>query len=151
MFDKSKETQETINGAAKSVDEAAQEITKVAQTVESVKDHFRRNKKFYFVGAGGAAIGATGMFFAGSGPSQVKQIVDSFKIVHIQYKSPNINVALVKQACPDPIPVRYKPTGEDFRSIRRAAEVLGMNRTDISVDAQGVQKLFEQLPDSVFA
>src|SRR3954470_1735942 len=151
MFDKSKETQETINGAAKSVDEAAQEITKVAQTVEAVKDHFRRNKKFYLIGAGGAAIGATGMFVVGGGPSEVKQIVDSFKIVHIQYKSPNVNIALVKKTCPDPIPVLDKLTGEAYPSLRRTAAITGDSLTSISKDAQGLQLRYEALPTSVFA
>lgn len=58
MFDKSKDTQQSLNDAAKSVDEAAQEITKAAQTVESVKDHFRRNKKRYLIG-GGVIVGTT--------------------------------------------------------------------------------------------
>lgn len=124
----------------------------IKNTVARVKQHVKDNKTKYLIGGTAVsclAIGGTaGKFFASC---EVKQTVDSLKLVHIQYKSPNVNVALVKEAMPDPIPVRYKPTGEDFRSMRRAAKMLGMNAANISADAHGEQKLFELLPESVFA
>lgn len=117
-----------------------------------IKQHVKEHKEAYIVGAScltvGASIGAVSLFVATGGHVQ---IVDSFKAVHIQYKSPNINVALVKMACPDPIPVLDKKTGIPYPSIRHAAKTLELTPNEISKDIHGAQEMFERLPDSVFA
>jgi hypothetical protein len=120
----------------------------VEETFNRVKRHLKENKKAYLAAGGGVVVGVVGAgIFLHKG-----QIVDSFKLIHIQYKSPNITeVNLVKQACPDPIPILDKESGEVYRSIRRTAAATGRNVMDISKDAQGVQERFERLPDSVFA
>jgi hypothetical protein len=112
-----------------------------------VKRHLQDNKRVYLGVAGGTALGAVGMFAALHGG----QMVDSMKLVHIQYKSPNINIALVRKACPEPIPVLDKLTGEAYPSLRRASTVTGNTLAAISNDAQGAQARFEMLPHTVFA
>lgn len=115
---------------------------------EKFKQHLRENKKVYFAAGGGAAVGAVGVFLATGGHVT---IVDGVKFIHLQYKSPNINIVLDRRACPDPIPVRDKVTGEAYASIRRAVKATGTNFYEISKDAQGAQERFERLPNSVFA
>jgi hypothetical protein len=112
-----------------------------------VKRHLQDNKRVYLGVAGGTALGAVGMFAALHGG----QMVDSMKLVHIQYKSPNINIALQKMSCPDPIPVLDKETGEAYRSMRRAAAMTQTAYDAIRKDANGSQIRFEKLPESVFA
>src|SRR4051794_34146 len=67
MFDKSKETQNSLNDAAQSVDEVAQEVkkqmSKFDQTVTSVKAHIRRHQTAYTVG--GTAAVAVPLAFVG--------------------------------------------------------------------------------------
>ena len=122
------------------------------ESIRKVKQHVEDNKIYYIAGASGLTCLLVGGFGgAALGKTDIKQTVDSLKLIHIQYKSPNTNIALVKQACPDPIPVLDKMTGESYRSITRAAKITGENFANISKDAQGLQKRFEQLPDSVFA
>lgn len=120
--------------------------------LDRVKVHIKDHKIAYIAGASGVSCliigGAIGVAI---GRAEVKQFVDSMKLVHIQYKSPNINIALVKEACPDPIPVLDKTTGESYRSMNRAAKMTGETVRKISQDAQNVQERWQKLPDSVFA
>jgi hypothetical protein len=115
---------------------------------QKVKQHLKDNKKVYFAAGGGVVVGAVGVFFATGGHVT---IVDGIKFIHIQYKSPNVNVVLDRRACPDPIPVRDKLTGEAYSSINRAVKVTGETFKRISKDAHGSQERFERLPDAVFA
>src|SRR3954447_19206809 len=112
------------------------------------KQHLKDNKKVYLAAGGGVVVGAVGVFFATGGHIT---IVDGVKFIHFQYKSPNINIVLDRQACRDPIPVRDKVTGEVYRSINRAVKVTGETFKRISKDAHGAQERFERLPDAVFA
>src|SRR3954462_7957903 len=82
------------------------------------KRHLKENKKVYFAASGGMIVGAVGVFLATGGHVT---IVDGVKFIHLQYKSPNVNIVLDRRACPDPIPVRDKVTGEAYASINRAA------------------------------
>ena len=121
---------------------------------ERVKQHLRENKKTYLAAAGGAVIGGTtvGVIMFRSSGIQIPEIQQTAKnIALIVWKSPPTNIALVREACPEPIPVLDKATGEAYRSIRRAAAATGRNVMDISKDAQGLQERFERLSDSVFA
>jgi hypothetical protein len=115
---------------------------------QKVKQHLKDNKKVYFAAGGGMVVGAVGVFFATGGHVM---IVDGAKLIHLQYKSPNVNVILDRRACPDPIPVRDKSTGEVYGSINRAAAMTKTAYAAIRNDAHGAQKRFERLPDSVFA
>lgn len=116
---------------------------------QKVKRHLKENKKVYLAAGGGAIVGAAGLFLATGGHVT---IVEAFKGVHIQYKSPNITlVELERRACPDPIPVRDKLTGEVYASINRAAAMTKTAYAAIRTDAHGTQNRWERLPDSVFA
>jgi hypothetical protein len=127
-------------------------IEETNDAVHSTAQHVREHQLVYVAGATGVScllIGAIGS--AMMGKVDTKQVVDSFKLLHIQYKSPNVNIALVKKACPAPIPVLHKPSGEAFCSIRRAAQALDLDQRKIAMDMHGAQELFERLPESVFA
>lgn len=119
-----------------------------------IKQHVKDNRTTYLAAAGGAVIGGSivGVIALRHMGLQMPEIQQTAKnTALIVWKPVNTNIALVREACPDPIPVRHKPTGEDFRSIRRAAEMTGTNAREISKDIHGLQELFERLPDSVFA
>jgi len=117
-----------------------------------VKQHVKDHKVAYIAGATGVSClvigGAAGLAL---GRADVRQLVDSVKLIHIQYKSPNVNIALVKQACMDPIPILDKLTGEAYASINRAARATGETVRSVSLDAQGAASRFERLPETVFA
>jgi hypothetical protein len=136
-------------------DNARERIRKLEETNETfrnVKQHVEKHKIAYIAGTTGfGCLVVGGIGGAALGKTDVKQVVDSMKLIHIQYKSPNVNLALVKEACPDPIPVLDKATGEAYRSINRASKMTGTTIRSISRDAQGVQERWERLPDSVFA
>src|SRR3954469_9940894 len=119
-----------------------------ASKFERFKQHLKENKKVYFAASGGAVVGAVGVFLATGGHVT---IVDGVKFIHLQYKSPNVNIVLDRRACREPIPVRDKLTGEAYASITRAAQITGKNIGDISKDAKGLQDRFERLPDYVLA
>ena len=114
---------------------------------QQVKQHFRENKKTYLVGVGSALVGAAVM---GRGA----QIVDGFKLVHVQWKSPNVyNVALTRRGHPGFI-VKCIETGETFASQGRAAEACGISSAALSqhlngmkAHAQGLH--FERLGEAV--
>lgn len=112
--------------------------------LERIKQHLQENKKVYLVGAG--CLGA-GYFLR----PQVVNIVD---VCNLKYKSPTtttiINV-LERRACPDPIPVRDKVTGEIYASMRRAAAATQVAYDKIRKDVHGGQERFEELSDAVFA
>src|SRR4051812_43253120 len=117
-----------------------------ASKFERFKQHLKENKKVYFAASGGAVVGAVGVFLATGGHVT---IVDGVKFIHLQYKSPNVNIVLDRRACPDPIPVRDKVTGEAYASITRAVKITGETMSKISNDAHGPQERFERLPDYV--
>ena len=109
--------------------------------------HVERNKNTYMGVVGGFVVG--GVVFHKA--PQVKSIVDAYKI---QINSPTTNMVstnLQRKACPNPIPVRDKLTGEPYRSFNRAAKVTGEPISKISKDVHGFQERFERLPDAVFA
>jgi hypothetical protein len=121
---------------------------------QKVKKHLKENKKIYLAAGGGMAVGAsvaTAVIlrrFDGF-PLEISQTAKNTALI---VWKPEINqIALVKKACPDPIPVLDKLTGEAYPSLRRAVEVTGETLSSISKDAQGAQDRFERLPDSVFA
>lgn len=114
---------------------------------ETIKQHWQEHKREYITGASCLALG----FFLSSKGTDVKSVVDAYKI---QINSPTTNLvttALERRACPNPIPVRDKFTGEPYRSFNRAAKVTGEPISKIAKDVHGVQERFERLPDTVFA
>lgn len=121
---------------------------------EKVKQHLKENKKVYLAAGGGMLVGGTvvGVVMLRHAGFQVPEIQQTAKnTALIVWKSPPTNITLVKEACPDPIPVLDKATGEPYRSIRRAAKVTGETIHAIRKDVHGPQTRFEELPDSVFA
>ena len=121
---------------------------------EKVKQHLKENKKVYLAAGGGVLVGGTvvGVIMlrhVGVPMPEIQQTAKNTAL--IVWKSPPTNIALVKEACPDPIPVLDKTTGEAYRSITRAARITGETIKSISKDSQGLQSRWERLPDSVFA
>ena len=100
-----------------------------------IKQHFRDNKKLYFVGGTGAAVGAAAMFLLTRGNVQ---IVDSFRILSPS-KNTNVVVAqLARRGHPGNV-IRCLDTGEVFSSQRRAAELLGINRYELWEHLNGLK------------
>lgn len=65
--------------------------------------------------------------------------MDSFKLLQLQYKSPNVAVTVLeRRACMEPIPIRCIETGEIFGSIRRAEELLDISRQMIADQLKGL-------------
>src|SRR3954469_8272172 len=101
-----------------------QEITKY----EKVKNHLKENKRVYAAAVGGITVGAsvaTAIVFRrfGSFPVEISQTAKNTAL--IVWKPETNQIALVKEACPDPIPVLDKLTGESYRSLTRAAKITG--------------------------
>ena len=118
------------------------------------KQHLKDNKKVYLAAGGGVLVGGTvvGVFMLRHVGFQVPEIHQTAKnTALIVWKSPPTNIALVKRACPDPIPVLDKTTGEAYGSINRAAEMTKTAYTTIRNDVHGAQTRWERLPESVFA
>lgn len=114
---------------------------------ETIKQHWQEHKREYIAGASCLALG----FFLSSKGTDVKSVVDAYKI---QINSPTTNLvttALERRACPNPIPVRDKFTGEAYASLRRASSITGETLASISHDVHGIAERFERLPDSVLA
>lgn len=126
-----------------------QEITKY----EKVKNHLRENKRVYAAAVSGVVAGSTVvgviMLRHAGFPLEINQTAKNTAL--IVWKPTTTQVAMVKKACPDPIPVRDKLTGMDYPSLNQAAKGTGELIRKISEDAQGLQERFERLPDSVFA
>jgi hypothetical protein len=132
----------------KSLSERAKERT------ARVKQHLKDNRQVYLAAAGGAVIGGTivgaiSLRRVGFQMPEIQQTAKNTALV--VWKSPPTNIALVREACPDPIPVLDKMTGESYRSITRAMKMTGETIKSISKDVHGDQTRWERLPDSVFA
>jgi len=122
--------------------------------IERVKQHLQENKKVYLVGAGCLAVGssvtATTILLRLNGlPLEIQQKAKNTAL--IIWKPKITQIALVKRACREPIPVLDKLTGEPYPSINRAAAVVGKNAREIAQDIHGLQERFAALPNSVFA
>lgn len=121
---------------------------------QKVKQHLRDNKKTYLAASSGVVVGAAvttmvAIHRFGGFPLEISQTAKNTALV---VWKPEINqIALVKKACPDPIPVLDKLTGEPYGSINRAAKVTDMAYAAIREDVHGAQERFARLPDSVFA
>lgn len=124
------------------------------ESIHKVVQHFDANKDRYIFGAGGATITFVVMKKFGGQP-----LIDASQNVRQNAKNqalinwkPEINqIALVKRACPEPIPVLDTLTGESYASLRRAAKITGETLSTISKDAHGLQERFALLPESVLA
>lgn len=117
--------------------------------IAEMKQHVSENKKVYIASVGGVVVGGVGVFIGSGGGIQ---FVDSLKLVHIQWKSPNVAVTVLeRRGCREAIPVIWRKTGEPFASIRRAAEVSGETARDIAADVHGLGENFVRAPDSILA
>jgi hypothetical protein len=97
---------------------------------QQVKKHFCENKKTYLAGAGGLAMGA---LFA-KNAAAIQQTIDSWKLIHIQYKSPN----MVINALGDPGNIiQCVETGTVYASQNQAARELGVAAARISEHLHG--------------
>lgn len=121
-------------------------------SVRAVHRHFTDHKMAYAVGATGVSClivgGGVGVALGGV---DVKQTVDSFKFIHIQWKSPNINIAMNKPELNPPQPILDKMTGIPYPSMNETARQTGETLGKIRADAHGFQTRFEKLPETVFA
>jgi len=115
--------------------------------IEKIKQHLQNNKKVYI-----AAIGSSVITLLIVQRPAVSQAINNTALIVWKPESTNVVITVLeKRACPDPIPVRYKETGEVFASIRRASAVTGINKDSIRKDIHGLSEMFEELPDTVFA
>jgi hypothetical protein len=127
---------------------------RVKEKTARVRRHVKENRNVYLAAGGGVLVGGTvvGVIALRHMGLQVPEIQQTAKnTALIVWKSPPTNIALVREACPDPIPVLDKVTGESYRSITRAMKMTGETIKSISKDAHGDQIRWERLPDSVFA
>lgn len=109
--------------------------------LQRVKQHFKDNKKVYLVGVGGVFIGALAV---GRGA----QVVDGFKFIHLQYKSPNVyQVAMSRRGHPGYV-ITNNLTGEVAASIRRMAELDGRSPTFIRNNLGGENPLYSILGEA---
>lgn len=101
---------------------------------DKIKQHLSRNKKTYIVGGAGLLVGATtGFLLCKNGI----QIVDSGKLVHIQWKSPNtVHVEMVRPG-PKSFVVQCEESQLVYPSVRAAAKDLGMAPSIISKNLKG--------------
>jgi hypothetical protein len=126
----------------------------VKEKAVQVRQHLSDNKKVYLAATGGVVAGGTvvGVIALRHMGLQVPEIQQTAKnTALIVWKPTNTNIALVRRACPDPIPVLDKSTGEAYASINRAAAMTKTAYAAIRNDAHGAQERWERLSDSVFA
>jgi hypothetical protein len=120
--------------------------------IRKMHQHVEKHKIVYIAGASGLGfLVIGGISGAALGKTDVKQTVDSLKLIHIQWKSPNTIIALVKPELRPPQPVLDKTTGIPYPSLNQAAKYTGEILSKVRADAHGAQLRFEHLPDSVFA
>lgn len=106
------------------------------EKIEQAKQHFKRNKTVYISTGIAATIGVAGGFVLGNGGTQ---IVDSFKIVLVNWKSPHISqTTLIRRGHPGNI-IKCIETGELFASQNRAADVMGISRSNLGKHLSGLR------------
>jgi hypothetical protein len=120
---------------------------------EKTRAHIREHKTVYVAATTGAVVGsaitaAVVITKLGGLPVDVSMVAKNQAL--IVWKPEITQIALVRNACPTPIPVLDKVTGHAYESLRAAAKTTGETLAKISADAQGDQLRWEQLPDSVF-
>lgn len=108
-------------------------------SVEGVKKHLKRNKKFYIGAVSGLAFGAltalVAVKFKTLDPEDIIKIRNDVK--GIFYKSPvTIEVQVVRRGHPGNI-IRCDQTGEVFASQNRAAELLNISKRNLSKHLRG--------------
>lgn len=114
------------------------------ERLEKIKTHVKENKVVYIVGASclatGAAIGGAIVYLKFNGGN-----VDGSVAVTqgLAYKSPvtitnTTIVELVRRGHPG-YKIQCMTTGEEFASIRRAADMLGINRNDLQEHLRGLR------------
>lgn len=119
-----------------------------------IKQHLQDNKKIYLISVGSALTGASVatlvvLTHTKSWPLEVSQTAKNTAL--LVWKPEIHQIALVKNACPDPIPVLDKLTGIPYPSINNARKVTGLAFKAIRDDAFGDQKRWERLSNSIFA
>lgn len=113
---------------------------RTAQKARAVKSHIQNHKAVYVSGVSCLVVGALAGAIS-SGKMENKQFADAWKILHIQYKSPNVNnleqtTVLVRRGHPGNI-VKCVETGEIFASQQRASEALGISASNLSRHLRG--------------
>ena len=124
---------------------------------ERVKDHFERNKQLYLgLGLGlcvGAGVGAAVMAYKTmSLNAHVRMIAPVSWKPHLENNQVIIQ-SLERRGHPGTV-IRCNETGESFASIRRAADVLNIDRSMLKRHLEGVTpdvngKTFTALGDAV--
>lgn len=101
---------------------------------QRVRKHLRENKTTYISAGVAAAAGVIGGFALGNGGTQ---IVDSFKLTVVNWKSPHISqTTLIRRGHPGNM-IKCIETGELFASQNRAAEVLRLSASNLSQHLKG--------------
>lgn len=111
--------------------EQEQKISKKERIVNHLKEH----KTTYICAAAGAVAGAAVGVAVGVSLKSPEAVVETKGIF---YKSPvNITQIVERRGHPGYV-VMCNETGEQFASIRRAADLLGLTRRDISKHLNGL-------------
>ena len=120
------------------------------QRIVEAKQHLKDHKRDYTIGVTSLVVGGVGVCVFGNRGAIVQK---SQNIALLVWKptTNQVQIVLERRACNEPMPVRYKLTGEPFASINRAAQVTGWNKGEIAADVKGVAEHFEKLPDSILA
>lgn len=105
----------------------------------TIKDHFKKYHRTYIVGGSALAVGLTVGYFVHPSTANQRAAVKQF----IAWHSPTtINLeqttTLVRRGHPGNI-IKCIDTGEIFASQSRAADVLGISKSNLSKHLRGLQ------------
>ena len=110
---------------------------------QKVKVHFKKHKVKYIVGGACLVVGgAVGYYLGNKGIINV-QLVNTGSVEQHQYIDKSINV-LTRRGHAGNV-VRCVETGEMFASQNRAAQLLGLNKFELSKHVRGLQDDVEGL------
>lgn len=119
---------------------------------EKVKEHFKNHKEKYIVGGFGVALGVGVGFVIGhrAPAASANQKVVALKTGDV---TQNVTQIVSRRGHPGTV-IRCVETGEQFASIKRASELLGVSQRGISECVKGLRPsvkglTFESLGDAV--
>ena len=110
---------------------------------QKVKGHFKKHKVKYIVGGTCAVVGVgVGVYLGNKGIINV-QLVNTGEVTQVQNIDKSINI-LTRRGHAGNI-IRCVETGDVFASQNRAAELLGLNKFEVSKHIRGLQDNVEGL------
>lgn len=111
------------------------------ERIEKVKTHLSENKATYITGGVSALVGAAGtaLFFSAPQTASVSNKISGF---FVWKPVINAETAIIQQLSRRGHPgfvVKCVETGEAYASVRRASEVLGLNRNNLRDHLNGLK------------